>query len=114
MDFTMPSFRRPFLAWAVLMLTVLAVVSAAVPAEHVEKFGALLATGLGVMFLASSGRQALEGRQNLAILMVVAAGVCLLAGIFLTPGSVWTASALEDYVGHIIGAAGGLFVKEED
>ena len=104
-------FQKPRLAMAVVVLLVFVLAVAAPPVAHLEKYGFLLASGLGVYTLFLAGKAMKKDYGNLAILLFVSGLMMLLAAIFATPANVLAASALEDMVPATIGAITGIFTS---
>ena len=102
-------FQKPRLAVAAIVLLIFVLAVAAPPVAHLEKYGFLLASGLGVYTLFLAGKAMKRDYGNLAILLFVSGLIMLLASILATPAHVLAASALEDLVPATIGAITGIF-----
>lgn len=111
---TMFNFRRPRLALAAMMALAFVAVACLWQADHIEKFGFLLGSGLGIYFIVTGGKAIRNQFGNLAVLMFFSGLMMLAFAIFATPAAVFIASSLEDLVPAIVGAIGGMFTTVED
>ena len=103
------AYKKPKLAIAALVTLIFVLVVGLSTQDHLEKFGFLLGTGLGIFWLVLAGKAMKHQYGNLAILMYVSGLLMLATAIFATPDAVLAASSLEDLVPAIIGAVGGIF-----
>ena len=110
----MVTFKQPRLAIIAVMLAVFAISTAVYPDAGVEKFGYMMAMGLGVGFLIAGGKAMMAEFGNISVLLAGLGIVMVLAAIFGTPYSVFAASALEEEATVILGAALGFFSKLEE
>ena len=105
------TFKRPRLAVAAVFVAVFVVGVAVYGDTHLEKFGFLVASGTGILFLVTAGKAMIHAYANLAIVILVCGLAMLSAAILGTDAGVLAASSLEDLVPSIIGALGGLFTS---
>ena len=107
-------YKKPKLALAAVMSLVFVLVIAAASFDHIEKFGFLVATGLGVYFIVTAGKAIRNEFGNLGVLLLFCGLAMLTAGLFATPATVLASSSVEDLVPSIVGALGGVFTSVED
>ena len=107
-------FRRPRLALVAAVLLVFVACVTLYDASHVDKFGYLVASGLGIYLITVAGKSIRNAYGNLAVWLATCGLGMLLLGIFFTEGLVFSSNSLEDLVPPLIGAVGGLFTGVEE
>ena len=107
-------FKRGDYAYGVAVSLLFVALMAGIPIEHLEKFGFLIGTALGVFFLLTSGKAARQGNRNLGMFMFTAGLMMVVMALALTPKAVIAASAVDDMAPHVIAAIASYFAGIEE
>lgn len=108
------TFRRPRLAICAALGLMFILAMLLMPHDHVQKFAWMLASGIAFAYLSAASKFMKQHYSNLAVLLFATGLVSLVAGVALTPASVYAAVTLENAAAPIIGGVAGFFASASE